>query len=218
MHKYGKIENLYKFDPETNGRLDVFTDPVFEYLAGADWHLTEKIDGTNIRLIFDNDGRMEIRGRSDKAQLDGELVENIERQMHGVLKMYNKTIYGEGCGEGIQKGGRYGKKHFVAFDLCDHKYGRGWFWPRQEAFELFDAYGIRRVPTVAQPLHLDSNLWAAYDLVQEGLISQYAGDGELAEGIVAVPMADIIDGFMERIIVKIKTRDYYGKQLVPHIG
>jgi len=216
MHKYGKIKNLYKFDPETKGRLGVYTDPAFEHLEGANWHLTEKIDGTNIRLIFDNDGRMEIRGRSDKAQLDGELVENIERQMHGVLKMYNKTIYGEGCGEGIQKGGRYGKKHFVAFDLYDNVPGR--FWLRQTAFELFDAYGIRRVPVVAHLPNPDPNLWVAYYLVQEGMISQYAGDGELAEGIVAVPMADILDGNGERIIVKIKTRDYYRKQLVPHIG
>ena len=53
MTPYGKIQTVFKRDPETKFRtlLDgQFSLPEFEYLRSNTWTWTEKVDGTNIRI------------------------------------------------------------------------------------------------------------------------------------------------------------------------
>ncbi|NIN67528.1 MAG: hypothetical protein GTO63_23060, partial [Anaerolineae bacterium] len=63
-HSYPKMLNLFKFHEPTKGRTTEFSCPEFKYLQYTDWVLTEKIDGTNVRVIFDDEGLYEIRGRT----------------------------------------------------------------------------------------------------------------------------------------------------------
>ncbi len=147
MIEYPKTENLFARDPDTHKLIvGQFRDPHFEQVAY--WHVTEKIDGTNMRVIYDPlAGSFEIRGRSDRAQIQRDLELNMAK-MFTVEKLSHVfdgfigderiaagakvTLFGEGYGPGIQKGGGgYRKdKSFRLFDVMYH-------WPdEQDAVEL----------------------------------------------------------------------------------
>ena len=74
--EYPKLKNLHKRDPADNKVIDEFTDEIFspEQLGNAGWTWREKMDGTNLRIIWDGH-RAEYRGRTDRAQFsDGQTV------------------------------------------------------------------------------------------------------------------------------------------------
>ena len=88
-----------------------WTLPEFEYLAGNAWTFTEKVDGTNIRVIFKDSG-VTFGGRTEDAQIPAKLVERLnERFLPMVAKLGEvfvdgaAVLYGEGYGAKIQKGG-----------------------------------------------------------------------------------------------------------------
>lgn len=56
MKEYHKINTIFKRDPETRNKTLLegqYSVPEFEYLANNKWIFTEKIDGTNIRVMWD---------------------------------------------------------------------------------------------------------------------------------------------------------------------
>jgi len=74
MTEYHKIQTVFKRDPKTKYKTllkNQFSLPEFEYLALNTWVFTEKIDGTNIRIIIDftQGTRQCVRfaGKTDKA-------------------------------------------------------------------------------------------------------------------------------------------------------
>lgn len=206
MNKYPKMMNLFKLCPNTFERTNVFTCPEFEYLMDCDWEWTEKIDGMNIRVIFDLDGNIDVRGRTDKAILNQDLVDNIKSIFTLEHEVRGVTFYGEGYGAGIQKGGRYSAtKSFILFDI-HHDIQDYWYdvGSRNETAKLL---GIPQVPVVTI-----GSVWAAYSMVKAGLQSRF---GQFyAEGLVGRPIEPLMTRGKRRIIVKIKHRDYYGKELV----
>jgi len=205
MQSYPKMLNLFKFDPETKGRTTEFSCPEFQYLADCQWVLTEKIDGTNIRVIFDSNGEMEIRGRTDRAILAGDLVQSIY-EMFDHVETSDLTFYGEGYGAGIQKGGCYRPdKSFILFDIYDNTHERFRSWDSLKS--LADGLGIPYVPQI----HIGS-LRCGYSMVKEGLRSTFGSF--MAEGLVGRPLVPLFGIHGQRIIVKIKHRDYYMKELV----
>jgi len=54
MSEYPKIQSIFKRDELTHKFLSEFSLPEFEYLQLNIWEFTEKIDGTNIRIIWDS--------------------------------------------------------------------------------------------------------------------------------------------------------------------
>lgn len=213
-HSYPKILNLYKFHKETKGRTTEFSCPEFEYLLNTEWVFTEKVDGTNIRVIFGSDGTYEIRGRTDKAQLHPDLKRAIDKIFLPLAGDFqNMTFYGEGYGPGIQKGGHYAEeKSFVLFDMFvrspDGELG-GYYVPWENMCILAQNRGIPIVPYV-----FIASLGWAYRRVQEGMLTAYGDKKEFAEGLVGRPRVPIRGIRGERLIVKVKHRDYYGKELV----
>lgn len=223
MHKYEKMLNLFKFDEATKGRRREFSCPEFEFLANVPWIWTEKIDGTNIRVIFDSEGGRTVKGRTDKAILKEDLVAAV-MEATCTAELTNCTLYGEGYGAGIQKVGRAylpETKGFLLFDIFKHTgleltdpaelttEMQGYYLPWQDVCQIAAAYNIPRVPQygVMTP-------WEAYEAVHLGLISEVA-PGELhAEGIVGRPAVPLSGIKGQRLIVKVKHRDYYGKELV----
>jgi len=65
--EYPKIETLFNRDEKT---FKVYPDQLRNSVYGIikTWQFTEKIDGTNIRIIW-NDGKLTFGGRSDNAQI-----------------------------------------------------------------------------------------------------------------------------------------------------
>ena len=107
-------------------------------------------------------------------------------------------LYGEGYGTGIQKGGCYrDDKGFVLFDV----WVNGWWLRREAVFDIADQLAIGVVPVVG--------VGTLPELVREvkaGFESQW-GRFE-AEGVVARPVVELCARNGQRIITKLKYKDF----------
>lgn len=210
MDKYPKIQTVYKRDPATN-YADIlwgeFSLPVFEYLQDNAWVFTEKIDGTNIRIIRDENGNIEFRGRTDRAQIPPHLLQKLHEVFNQDTKERLKDafgdtsvcLYGEGYGQKINKGGKY-IANGVDFILFDIKI-RHWWLRQIDMEELAESLKIPVVPRVGE-----GNIKEMISIVEKGLKSEFGPFP--AEGVVAKPKIDIFGRNGQRIITKLKHRDF----------
>lgn len=181
-------------------------DPAFATLQDATWRWSEKLDGTNIRIHWDG-VRRSIGGRTERAQLHGDLVtwidENMPEELFEQLFGGDKiTLYGEGIGAGIQKVGvNYGpQKKFVLFDVLIDGVWRS----RQTINDVAVGLGIETAKELP-----NGTLWDAISHVEDGLKSEY-GDF-YAEGLVGVPVNGFLNYRGGRIMVKVKHEDFFEK-------
>lgn len=114
--EYHKVDSVFKRDPSTKHKAMILGDwarDEFSYLADNTWDFTEKVDGTNIRIMVDPTKVDAIRfgGKTDAAQIPATLVEKLmERfypQAQRLVEIFpdGGCLYGEGYGARIQKGG-----------------------------------------------------------------------------------------------------------------
>jgi hypothetical protein len=81
MNQYHKINSLYKRSPDGKKMLfGEYSQPEFEYLADNIWVFTEKVDGTNIRVMWDGT-YLRFGGKTDNAQIPAKL----EKFFHLIL-------------------------------------------------------------------------------------------------------------------------------------
>ena len=201
MDKYHKIYGPYKRDNKTH-KVKQFhwTRSVFGCLADANWTWTEKVDGTNIRVMF-TDGAIKFGGRTDRAQLPPLLLERLGERFTDPYALPDGTcLYGEGYGPKIQKGGGNYRadQDFVLFDV--NISGQ---WVNREMVEgIAKGNGLDIVPIVGS-----GSLYQAMDLVEEYQKSTW-GDFQ-AEGVICKPAVEVMTSRGRRVICKIKARDYY---------
>lgn len=179
--------------------------PEFGLLSICEWHFTEKIDGTNVRIGWDGEF-ISYRGRTDRAVLPIDLLKALDSTFEPLEpvfeQVFGKTpavLYGEGYGGKIQKGQKY--RETPGFILFDVKVGR-WWLKREDVIDIADKFNIEAVPHRGT-----GTLWDAVDAAREGVQSLF-GDFE-AEGYVARPAVELLDRSGERIIAKIKCRDFH---------
>jgi hypothetical protein len=219
MSEYHKIQTVYLRDPATGHKTLLtgrYSKPEFKYLENCEWIFTEKIDGMNMRVSIganDSCGNGEsdfirINGKTDRAQIPGDLLGNMYRTFGAstsidVLRELSKggpaILYGEGFGPGIQTGSKDypGEKRFILFDV---KVGNFWLeW--QNVQDVAKQLNIPTVPIVGY-----GNLYEMVDMARGGFAS-HVGDC-VAEGIVARPMVEMFNRFGERVITKIKHKDF----------
>jgi hypothetical protein len=134
--EYPKTYNLLVRNEETHKCVPgTRSAPAFAQVDS--WLVTEKIDGTNIRLILDwgccGYALYECRGRSDAATLPKNFEEEALRGLNANDLLYALSViepdaepgslamivYGEGYGPGIQKGGGLyaARKSMRVFDV-----------------------------------------------------------------------------------------------------
>ena len=216
---YQKINTLFKRDSNNVIMPDEWADPMFEYLSNTKWEATEKVDGTNIRVIVTppaTDGApvgVAFRGRTDAAQIPGHLLKRLE-ELFPVDKMTEQfnpaesplkdtiVLYGEGYGEKIQSGGRYtnGGADFILFDV---RVG-DWWLLRDKVEGIAAVLGIKVVPLVGY-----MTIPEAIEYVRRGFTSQIAADPTLpAEGLVLKTPMGLLDRTGHRIVAKVKTVDF----------
>jgi hypothetical protein len=215
MSEYHKIETLYERDEKTH-RLKpelILKNSVYGIIKT--WHFTEKIDGTNIRLIWqpaiETDGpcrpeSLRIGGKTDNAQIHADLIANIERmelreRFRSVFPNTDVILYGEGYGAGIQKGGDYSDtKKFILFDvLVDGKWWLDW----SNTVDVAAKLGLDTVPYIGE-----MTLEDATSIVREGFNSCLNGGKAKAEGLVGRPVEALFDKKGHRLIIKLKTKDF----------
>ena len=202
MPKYPKIDSIFKRDTKTGAFLiGEYSTPEIEYLADNVWHFTEKIDGTNVRVGWDGEG-VTFKGRTDKAQMPPELMAKLEELLPPAKLAQTfdcpAMLYGEGFGGKIQAGHKtYGDINFALFDV---RIGR-WWLKQGDVMQIAENLGIERVPDVAS-----GDLDRAIEWTQEGFTSAF-GDFP-AEGLVCRPLVDLLARSGERIITKVKCKDW----------
>lgn len=208
MTEYHKIQTLFKRDMESKHKTLLegqWALPEFEYLAGNAWTFTEKVDGTNIRVIF-ADGGIKFGGRTEDAQIPAQLVARLNERflplaarLGEVFADGSAVLYGEGYGAKIQKGGGNYRadQDFVLFDV---RVGQ-WWLQRADVEDVAQKLGIEVVPVIGEGTLHDAVAWA-----KRGIRSTW-GDFE-AEGIVARPKTELNTRSGHRLITKIKCRDF----------
>ena len=215
MNTYHKIQTVFKRDPETKFKTLLegeFSLPEFEYLKDNKWIFTEKVDGTNIRVMWD--GRaIRFNGKTDKAQLHADLIENLHKMFADKDALFRESFippeghevsvcfYGEGYGAGIQTGGCYREdKSFVLFDVKI----AGWWLQRTDVEEIAHKFGIDIVPIIGE-----GTLSEMVEMAKIGTTSTWGTF--LAEGIVARPKTELKQRNGGKIITKIKHKDFAKK-------
>ncbi len=203
MKEYHKINTIWKRDTRGQIQEGQFSQAMFEYLKDNTWIFTEKVDGTNIRIHWDGKS-VRFGGRTDAAQIHSGLVQHL-RDTFTDVKMLAKfgesetCLYGEGYGEKIQAGGGHYCKgqSFVLFDVLCGK----WWLERIGVEDVAATLGIGVVPIVFEGSLLD-----AQDRVIGGIESSW-GNFQ-SEGLVGKPKVEMFDRKGDRVVVKMKTKDY----------
>ena len=200
---YPKIETLYERDEATfKVKPGVFKNRTYTLLK--EWQFTEKIDGTNIRCIW-QDGKLTFGGKTDNAQIHADLIkwlyENISAtKMAEIFPDCPAVLYGEGYGAGIQKGSGYSlTKKFIMYDvLVDAKWWLNW----ENTYDVAHKIGLDVVPFLGV-----MTLEQATEMVRVGFASKL-GSATPAEGVVGRPAETLFDKKGARLIVKLKTKDF----------
>lgn len=215
MYEYHKIQSIFKRDPVTKYRtllMNEYSLPEFEYLANNIWEFTEKVDGTNIR-ISTKDSHLVIQGRTKRAQIPTFLLDTLmeifdPEQLASVFNYENRAadddediyLYGEGYGTKIQKGGDNYKADGTSFVLFDIRVGH-WWLKREDVEGIAKTLNIDVVPIIGQ-----GTLDDMVAMTQQGFTSTWGNF--VAEGIVARPKVELKSRNGQRIITKIKTKDF----------
>jgi hypothetical protein len=214
VEKYHKIQSIFKRDKETHRFTDEFSMTEFEFLAESYWLFEEKLDGMNMRIGFDPETeKMAIGGRTNKAEIPGHLynaiVEKIDLEgLKEISEIWNGcpvTLYGEGIGSKIQRGADYltpSNDAVAEFVLFDVRFGRHW-GSREDVARSADDLGLR----IAPPLD-GGGIRDAVALATQGFASQLYGAHKRAEGLVIRPAHELYGRWGQRIIAKVKTKDF----------
>jgi len=207
MTEYPKIQTLWKRDPATKFKTLLrgeWACEEFAYLAANLWEWTEKVDGTNIRVMWDGE-RVTFGGKTDRAQIPSQLVNRLNEMFlprAGTMATVfdgPTCLYGEGYGAKIQKGGgRYSATpEFVLFDV---KVG-DWWLRRDDVDDVASKLDLHSVPVIGQ-----GSLRSLVDYVAVGFQSAWGPFD--AEGVVARPLVPLFARNGERVITKLKARDF----------
>lgn len=208
--EYHKIETPFERDIDGTKKLieGKYRSKYVEQLSNCKWVFTEKIDGTNIRVCWDGH-EFSFKGRTDKAQLPAGLVlrlqqlflndtmEEMVEQMFGDKEV---MFIGEGYGAGIQSVGKDYKddgQDFILFDVVV----QGKYLDHDDVVQIATALGLDMAPVV-----LTGTIDDAVKLVKTSPVS-LCGTCAM-EGVVGRLRYNMYDSRGNRMIVKIKCRDF----------
>ncbi len=115
MTKYLKIETPFERAADGSKKLieGKFRNETVEYLANSEWVFTEKIDGTNIGIVWDGH-KITYQGRTENAQIPAHLANKLvelfggnsnEELFEQKFEDQPVILFGEGYGVKINGGG-----------------------------------------------------------------------------------------------------------------
>lgn len=216
--EYQKINSIYKrteLDRTTVDRSKVpprslimgdYSCPEFGLIKH--WQVEEKIDGTNIRIVYDPhaEQKITILGRQKDSKVPKLLYEflkyhfTIERLSSAFNADTTYTLYGEGYGNNIQSAGpKYSKN--VRFMLFDVRLGDIWL-SRQEVKEKADQLELPFPPQYGYMTEKE-----VIELVSSRPNSLCSDEPQIFEGIIARTEPYIFLNTGIRIMWKLKVKD-----------
>ena len=205
--KYPKLQTLWKRDENNKFRIIEGDFSKDEFANIKNWLITEKIDGTNIRVKYEG-GTVRFDGRTDEAQIPAHLVAALEAMFNANHFESNldplpkkMILYGEGYGAKIQKGGGLYRDDagFILFDV----WADGWWLNRESVEDIAEKLNIPVVPV------LGIMSWKeASDLVKTNPASIVADQPKIAEGFVARSHPLVLFRNGDPVMWKLKVRDF----------
>jgi len=201
------------------------TKELSQLLPRGTWIVTEKIDGTNIRIILDQqkeDGSRDYYIGSRKLILNNE--DKNSKQFLDCIKDVNInklidyfkdikhtiTIYGEGYGAGVQTGHIYSQdKNYRVFDIKIGDVYQDWTYVCKVCVDN----QLNIVPLLGNSKELSYDKCVGLlntfhnTLIQEGI-------GGTPEGVVYKFEPVLLDKYGERLIFKVKFKDFYDFQKI----
>lgn len=211
MNSYTKIDTIFKRDEKGTKKLieGEYRDETVKYLRNCEWVCTEKIDGTNIGIVWDGH-KVSFQGRTERSNIPAHLVNKLTELFGGTVneELFEQAfgemevvLFGEGYGYKIQKGGDYIKDDcsFILFDVYIPSQN---LWLNRDAIEnIAKTFNIDCVPII-----LRGTLQDAVDFVKTKPKSTI-GTADM-EGLVCKPALDMLDRMGKRLIVKVKVCDF----------
>jgi hypothetical protein len=206
---YHKIDSVFKRDPETKHRtflVGQWSRPEFGYLADLAWDGTEKVDGTNVRIHL-TDGAFYVGGRTERADLPKPLTASLDEVGERALAELPSglTLYGEGYGAKIQKGGGDYRQDqgFILFDVMTSD---GMFLQRADVEDIAGKIGVPVTPVLFR-----GSLWDAIADLEDPAVAPWSKVAEQpipVEGYVLRPQVELRNRQGQRVITKLKVRDF----------
>lgn len=210
MIEYIKIETPFIRAEDGTKKLieGKYRNETVQYLKNTIWEFTEKIDGTNISIVWDGH-KIEFHGRTERAQIPAHLVNKLNELFGGEAneemfeQLFGDTpmiLYGEGYGYKIQNGGAY--RDDVSFILFDVYQPTKDIWLKREAVESI----AKQLNIEVVPMIIRGTIDDAVRLVKAKPMSTI-GTAPM-EGVVGRPIVELKDRLGKRVIVKVKVRDF----------
>ena len=201
--EYHKIQSIFKREEKTKKFTKEYSLPEFKFLKDNLWEFTEKIDGTNVRVMWDN-GELRFGGKTDNAQMPIKLMEKLQKiftkeKMEKVFPEGKVILYGEGFGVKIQSGGKYIQDDvdFILFDVLIEN----WWLKRKSVEDIANKLDIKIVKIIGE-----GTLKEAVEITKKGFNSEFGNF--IAEGIVLRPKVQLFSRKGDRVITKVKYKDF----------
>jgi len=208
FQKYNSIENSYR---------QLFVDKC-DQLGCKSWVVTEKVHGANFSFITDG---VSVRPASRNGILGSDEEGNynfygcspvVKRYASSIKYMYQEEfnnsslvqVYGELCGQGIQKNVNYGEKDFVVFDIKVD----GVFLDWDLVVSVCNHSGLMHAPEIAR-----GSLSDMLEVTPEflSIVAAWSDGVCKAEGVVIKPIDGSIMMGEVRPILKNKSKDFSEK-------
>lgn len=211
MYKYIKIDTIFNRDMDGTKKLieGDFKDKTVEFLKNNQWICTEKIDGTNIGIVWDG-YNISYQGRTERSNIPSTLMNKLIELFGGNIneELFEQTfgnknaiLFGEGYGANICKGGG-NYLNGVSFILFDIYLPEQNIWLNRSDIEsIGKIFGIDVAPII-----LSGTLQEAVDYVKTKPKSTI-GIADM-EGLVCRPAIELLNKNGKRIITKIKVVDF----------
>lgn len=205
--KYPKINTIWKRDASNKGRIIEGEYSKEEFQNIKYYLITEKVDGTNIRITRD-EGKVTFGGRTDNAQIPTFLYTYMQKTftpdlLTSIFGDAEKLIlFNEGYGQKIQKGGGKYRKECacILFDVWID----GWWLAQEAVTDIAERLGIDRVPIIGI-----MTIQEAIEFVKCKTQSIIAEEPKVMEGIVARSQPLMLFRNGDPVIWKLKVRDYF---------
>lgn len=215
---YPKIETLLERRDDFTVNPEKLRLPEFALIDR--WLVTEKIDGTNIRIICSRD-KLTFGGRTERAQIPAFLLDHLIEtftldtlidtfpDLHELAEV---VLHGEGYGAKIQKGGG-NYREGVSFRLFDVTVttpeGFTWWLNWNDIEDIADKLKIKTVPKLSSEWRTEEII----QLVRAGMSSataHYENHNKVtpAEGVVCRTEPLLFTRTGARLMWKLKTKDF----------
>lgn len=211
---YPKIQTIYKRDFKTKFKTIIegkFSLTEFEYLANNIWEWSEKFDGmcVNVKYHHSFGGDFSCFSKSGDGNFPEGLWIELGKQFYEsseVVLCWFRDVFGtksvelffEGIGPGIRGGGKYCSDYrIILLDILID----GWWLERKNVEDIARSLNFQVAPIVGR-----GTLYEMVEYVRKGFLSSIGNC--YAEGVVARPLVGLKTRGGERVITKLKYKDF----------